>query len=65
MFPLNLLVSLLLILRPSRECLLGLVPHSKIGSLGVYDWVDLYDIRFPVCLTRLVNMDLHDFADVQ
>ena len=46
--PGNIAVLLFLVILPCRECLVDLFPHVKIRELGVYDRVDLCDIRFPV-----------------
>jgi hypothetical protein len=39
---------LLPVLPAGRECLIDRFPHGIIGGLGVYNRVDLNDIRFPV-----------------
>ena len=47
-FPGNTPVLLFPELLSGRECLVDLFSYGKIRELGVYDWVDLGEIRFPV-----------------
>lgn len=44
-------VLLLLVVLPGRESRVNLFSHAKIGSMNVYDRVDLRDIRFSICHT--------------
>ena len=50
---------------PCRECHVHQVSDIKIGAMGVKDWVDFFNIRFPVRNTGGIGMDLNNFPDVE